>query len=200
MTLRSAVVTFACAAAILGCLGRNPKPEFFALNSSSEAPLASRPELGLIVGPIEFPRYLDRPEIVRRDGANLLVVEDTHRWGGSLRTEILRVVADDLGRLLGTARVAMYPAEARFAASHRVLIDLRQFEAVGDERVVLRAIWMIVTVANASVVVVEESNIDEPIASVAARDVVAAQSAALGSMTREIAERIASLPVSVGVK
>jgi uncharacterized lipoprotein YmbA len=192
----------ALAAAVLGiavatgCFGRSPKPLFYALSPASGAaagePAASRPALGLIVGPLEFPRYLDRPEIVRRDGANQLVVADAHRWGGSLRTDVVRVVADDLGRLLGTPRVAVYPGEVRFPVNYRVLIDLRQFEAVGADKVALRAIWTIAA-PDGHAVHVEEANIDQPIASASMADVVAAQSAALGGMSRAIAEQIASL-------
>jgi uncharacterized protein len=180
-----------------GCgLGRSPKPSFFALSPASGAaagaPVASMPDLGLVVGPLEFPRYLDRPEIVRRDGANQLVVADLHRWGGSLRTDVLRVVSDDLGRLLGTPRVAVYPTEARFPVRYRVLIDLRQFEATAADSVALRAVWTIAA-TDGHAVYVEEANVEQPIASPAMADVVAAQSAALGGMSRAIAERIASL-------
>jgi uncharacterized protein len=191
--LGAAVLVIAVAA---GCFGRSPKPSFFALapasGAAAGAPVASLPDLGLVVGPLEFPRYLDRPEIVRRDGANQLVVADAHRWGGSLRTDVLRTVADDLGRLLGTARVAVYPGEVLFPVRYRVLIDLRQFEAVAGDEVALRAVWTIAA-ADGHAVHVEEANVEQPIASSAMTDVVAAQSAALGGMSRAIAERIASL-------
>jgi uncharacterized lipoprotein YmbA len=194
--LAAAVVSIAAAA---GCFGGSPKPEFFALSpasgKASGPPIASLPELGLVVGPLEFPRYLDRPEIVRRDGANRLVVADAHRWGGSLRTDVLRVIADDLGRLLGTARVALYPAEPRFPARYRVLIDLREFEARG-ESVVLRALWTLADASDGRALAVDESRIEEPIASPATQDVVAAQSAALGGVSRAVAERIAALPAA----
>lgn len=202
MTDRSAVLvlTLAATLAVAGCLGRTPKPEFYSLSPVAEEAVASKPGLGLVVGPLEFPRYLDRPEIVRRDGANRLILADAHRWGGSLRSDVLRVVADDLGRLLGTTRVAIYPAEARFAAQFRVLIDLRQFEAVAADRVALRAVWTIVTVADGRAVSVDATDVEQPIASASMADMVAAQNAAIGSMSRAIAERLATLPVPAGAK
>jgi uncharacterized lipoprotein YmbA len=111
-------LVLACALVATGCFGGSPR--FFALSSSlssSSAPLAANPELGLAVGPVDVPRYLDRPEIVSRDGSNRLTVADDHRWAGSLRSDIQRVVADELGRLLGTARIAAYPESPRFHAS-----------------------------------------------------------------------------------
>jgi uncharacterized lipoprotein YmbA len=186
----------ALAVALTACLGGGPKPSFYALSSAADAagaPLAARPALGLAVGPIEFPRYLDRPELVTRDGANQLVVADAHRWGGSLRNEILRVVADDLGRLLGTSRIVMYPTEPRFKADYRVLLDIRAFERMAGGDVVLRVRWTIAAMPNGAALVVEESSIAQPVASSSWNDVVAAESAALAVLTRQIAERIASL-------
>ena len=89
-----------------GCLGRSPRPEFYNLTAThlGGTPVASLPELGLAVGAIEFPRYLDRPEIMTRDGANRLVPAPAQRWGGSLRSEVQRVLVvlvDDLHRQPG---------------------------------------------------------------------------------------------------
>lgn len=188
----------AALALVLGaCLGGGTKPSFYALssaNDSTSAPLAAKPELGLAVGPIEFPRYLDRPELVTRDGSNQLLVADAHRWGGSLRNEILRVVADDLGRLLGTSRVVMYPTEPRFKADYRVLLDIREFERSAGGDVVLRVRWTIASVPGGAALIVAESGIAQTIASSSWDDVVAAESAALAALTRQIAERIAALP------
>lgn len=181
-----------------GCLGSGPAPEFYTLSAASGpaggSPLTSRPELGLVVGPIDFPRYLDRPEIVTRDGSHRLVLADDHRWGGSLRSDILRVVADDLGRLLGTPRVAIYPAEPRFPAAFRLLLDLREFEGVPGGNVVLRMRWTIAGAGDGRALAVEESRIEQPVASVSVESLVAAESAALGTLNRQIAERMAALP------
>jgi uncharacterized protein len=189
-----------CVLAVLlatGCsLFGSADPDFYTLSSSAPSvgsPIASRPELGIAVGPIEIPRYLDRPELITRDGSHRLVVNDLHRWAGSLRTDVTRVVADDLGQLLGSARVVMYPTEPRFAATYRVLLDVREFEAEAAAKVSLRARWTITAFADGRALAVEESQIDQPLASDAPEDVVAAQSSALAALAREIAARIASL-------
>jgi uncharacterized lipoprotein YmbA len=181
-----------------GCFGGSAPPEFFTLSTPPGAAagpaLASRPELGLGVGPLELPRYLDRPELVTRDGSHRLVVADAHRWGGSLRTDILRVVADDLGRLLGTPRVAIYPSEPRFPVAYRILLDVREFEGVPGEGVRLRLRWTVASVPDGRAQAVEESLVEQPVASASFQDLVAAQSAALASVSRRIAERVAGLP------
>jgi uncharacterized lipoprotein YmbA len=180
-----------------GCLGRSPRPEFYGLTATAVggAPVASLPELGIAVGALEFPRYLDRPEIVTRDGANRLVTAPAQRWGGSLRSEVQRVLADDLAALLGTARVAVYPVEPRFPTAWRVLLDVRAFEGVPGESVVLRARWIVASAADGSAVAIQESVIERSPASASWSDYAAAHSEALGALNREIAEKIAALPV-----
>jgi uncharacterized lipoprotein YmbA len=193
-----ALAALALVAALALACAKTPKPEFFTLRSASgdaaSAPVASRPDLGVVVGPLTFPRYLDRPEIVSRDGANRLEVPDAHRWGGSLRDDILRVVADDLARLLGTARVAVYPDEPRFAGGYRVLLDVAEFERVAADKVSLRARVTIASLPDGKAIVVEDEAVEQPIASASYEDLVAAESAALGSVSKRIADRIAALP------
>jgi hypothetical protein len=189
-----ALCALACAQ---GCLGGGAQPDYFTLGAVAaaepEKALATRPELGLAIGPIEFPRYLDRPEMVTRDGAHRLVVWNVHRWGGSLRTDILRAMAVDLGALLGTARIAVYPTEARFPLDYRVLLELIEFDGVPGASVTLRGRYTVASGTDGRAIAVEELRIEEPVASPAWEDLVAAQRAVLGRVNREIAARIASL-------
>lgn len=186
---------------VVGCLGGGPVTQFYtlgAVESDELLPVARRPELGLAVGPLEFPRYLDRPEIVTRDGTHRLALSNANRWAGSLRTDVLRVVADDLGQLLATPRVVAFPNEPTFRLDYRVLLDFREFEGVPGDSVVLRARWTVVSASDGKALAVEEAHVVEPTLSASFGDLVAAQRAALGTMTSAIAARLATLPVPAG--
>jgi uncharacterized lipoprotein YmbA len=184
------------AALLSGCLGKSGPVEYFTLSDASPPPLAKlpgvRPDLGVAIGALEMPRYLDRPELVTRDGTHRLEVWNEHRWAGSLRTDILRVLADDLGTLLGTARIAVFPVEPRFPPDFRVMLELLEFEGVPGEQVTLRARWTVAG-ADGRALAVEQVHVSERTASGAWEGLVAAQRAALGRVTRQIAERIAAL-------
>ena len=195
MTPRSLAIALALAALAAGCLGgATPEPEYFTLSSvagvDGTPPLAARPELGIVLGQVELPRYLDRSELVTRSSAHGLQVWHLQRWGGSLRSDIARVVAEDLSRLLGTARIAVYPNEARFPVSYRVLLELLELGGAPGHPVVLRARW---TVAgpDGRALAVGASDLEQAPASASWADYVAAHRAALGALTHEIAERIA---------
>jgi uncharacterized lipoprotein YmbA len=187
------------AALAAGCLGGpTPEPQYFTLSSlapADGAPVAVRPELGLVLGQIDLPRYLDRAELVTRTGDHGLRVWNLVRWGGSLRTDVARVVADDLARLLGTSRIAVYPGEARFAVSYRVLLELLELGGAPGNPVVLRARWTIAG-PDGLALAVGATALEQPPASASWADYVAAHRIALGVVTREIAERIAALPAS----
>jgi len=182
----------------VGCFGGGPRPAYFTLSAAAGAgpiqPLARRPELGLAIGPIELPRYLDRQEMVTRDGAHRLVLWNAYRWGGSLRTDILRTMATDLGALLGTTRLAVYPVEARFPVDFRVLLEIVELDSVPGASVTLRGRFTVASGTDGRAIVVEEVSVEEPVPSPAWEDLVSAQRAALGRVDRAIAARIAALP------
>jgi hypothetical protein len=62
--------------------------------------------------------------------------------------------------------------------------------------VALRVRWTIASMPDGDAVAVEESSLEQPIASTSYADLVAAQSTALRAVTRQIAERLAALAAS----
>lgn len=179
-----------------GCLG-GPKPEplVFTLSAAAPpegAPVAARPELGLVLGQVEVPRYLDRAELVTRSGAHRLKPWNGVRWGGSLEDDVQRVLADDLSRLLGTDRIAVYPDEARFPVKARVRIAVLELGSAPGVPVALRARYLLAG-ADGGMLTAGEVQLSQPTASASWDDYVAAQRTALDALAREIAGRIAAL-------
>jgi len=178
-----------------GCFGSSKPVEFYTLRPSADAagsPPTQR-RLGIAVGPLQLPKYLDRPEIVTRDGEHGLSIQEDHRWAGSLRGDLLRVIADDLSRLLDTTYVAVYPVEPRFAADYRILFDVHEFEGTPGQSVRLRVFWSVLKGTGSEALAVELSDIEQPVASAEWTDFVAAHNAALATMSRQIAARIQAL-------
>jgi len=199
LSMRSAgriTLALLLASALGGCLGRTPRPSYYTLGAATPAAVeavASLPDLGLVVGPIDFPRYLDRPELVTRDGEHGLVLADTHRWAGSFRNDFGHVLSDRLARQLGTAHVVTFPNDARFRVDYRVGIELVSFEGALGQPVTLRARWVVTTGSAGGAVAVAESEIVEPTASPSWDDLLAAHGRAVNRLATEIATRVASL-------
>lgn len=92
------------------------------------------------IGPIQLPEYLNRPQIVTRQGANRLHLADSRRWAEPLADNIARVLRENLARALGDERVLLYPW-GKGAVDHQVAIEIVSFEAGDDGTVQLKATW-----------------------------------------------------------
>ena len=61
-----------------------------------EGPAPSGGGRGIGVGPVSLAAYLDRPNLVFREGSNRFAVAESHRWAGDLEDNISSVLAANL--------------------------------------------------------------------------------------------------------
>ncbi|MBS1138077.1 MAG: hypothetical protein H6R11_2031, partial [Proteobacteria bacterium] len=115
MTRYGIAMAALCVAAAAGC-GSTPKAHFYTLSAVPAAAGATAPSAtagyGVAVGPITVPEAVDRPQIVVRLSPSQVEISELHRWAAPLKSEIPRVIAEHLTRLLDTARVWAYPGAA----------------------------------------------------------------------------------------
>src|SRR5271170_7666944 len=99
--------------AIQGCTILPPRQDpsrFYILTPASDsASAASASQVSIGLGPIRFPGYLKRPEMVTRIDADQLQLSAENRWAEPLDSNFQRVLAQDLSQLLGTKRIALFP-------------------------------------------------------------------------------------------
>ena len=96
--------------AVAAC-GTSPQERFFTLDSGPALQSASSSGVGeflIVVGPITVPEVVDRPQIVLRTAPGRVELAEQARWAAPLKSEIPRVVADHLARLLNGARTAAW--------------------------------------------------------------------------------------------
>ena len=175
-----------------GCLGSSPTPRFYALQPI-ETESAPASDLALAVGPLHLPRYLQNPQIVTRKGESEVEYEQMHRWAGSLESQTLTVIGENLATLLGTERVIVYPLAGPFPLKYRVRLDVERFDGQQGVAVELRVRWVVVDAASGDVLAVDLTSLRSPLGSKRVADLVDAQSQSLGALSREIAARIRDL-------
>jgi hypothetical protein len=176
--------------AIAGCTnigGPTPPSRFYLLDPLAPVSGATGgPAIG--VGPIKVAEYLDRPQIVTRKGDHAIDLAEFDRWGEPLSESISRVVAMNLGRLLGSERVMRHLwREADLDA--RVAIDVRRLDGPPAGPLVLEAHWR---VRQASGVVERVTHLEEPVEATGFDALAAAASRALFALSKEIAGAIGS--------
>ena len=171
----------------IGCLGRSPAAREYTMNPVAGSAVGHGSELTVGLGPIEFPRYLERPHMVTRLAGSELAYDELHRWAGGFESNVARVLADDLSTRLGGARVVHGPSA--LALEYRVSVTFQQFEGRAGEDLVLRAQWVIRAAAS-DVSWRDETIVSQPLGS-GAENLVSAHDAALGQLADAIAAAIA---------
>jgi uncharacterized protein len=186
-----ALIAAVLAAAMAPGCGNSPNPRFYALDAAVPGEPGSSAAFSVAVGPVSLPDVVDRPQLVLNVSANRVEIDEFHRWAGGLRGEIARVVAENLSRLLGTARV--WPSQnAPGDTDYRVSLDLQRFESAPASAVTVEVLW---TVRRASD---RESRsgrslVREPVGADGIDGVAAAHSRALAAMSRDIADTVRAL-------
>ncbi len=193
--VRSAVVLFTISA-LIGC-GSSAKETYYTLAAAAAmngaTPASGESAYSIVVGPITLPEVVDRPQLVLRAGPNEVTLVELHRWAGSLRNEIPRIIAENLAGYLNVRQVAAYPQSAGDNSTYRVLVDIQRFDSTLGESVTIDALWMIKRQSD-GVSRTGRSTAKESSGGGNYEAVVAAHSRALGTISREISEAIRSFP------
>lgn len=194
-TLRAGAALLA-ALALAGCLGpgTTTPPRFFVLSAVEATPPAASPREGpaLGVGPVSFPDWLDRPQLVTRVGANEVRLAEFAHWAEPLDETFTRVLATNLARLVPTERVAVYPWSRSTQIDARVEMQVLHFEAATTGDVTLEAVWRLLRGDGREITPARRSLHVASAGSDAPDAVVAAMSRALAALSRELAAAIAA--------
>jgi len=203
---------------LLGCAS-TPPSSFYVLAPIPEATARNGDNSGggvsLGLGPVVFPQFLDRPQLVTRGGSNRLDVDEFNRWGGTVQDEFLRVWGENLAHLIGTSRIYVFPTETRVPLDFRITAEVLSFEGVPGGDAILKVRWALQDNHLERSLAVRENfyrcpvKIGAPAASgntlsgkaeyqavVAAQSeaVVAAMSRCLGDFSRDVAQVIRTTP------
>jgi uncharacterized lipoprotein YmbA len=133
---RLLILSIAAMLAVAGCTPADPV-RFFALTPIDAPPSGDDSDLAIGVLPIGLASYLDRSGIVIRTRPNELAISSLHNWIEPLDTQARRVVARNLGLLLGTDQVFLLPEQRLMAMDYAVEIAIERFEIVAGPEVVL---------------------------------------------------------------
>ncbi len=129
-------------ALLAGACASSPPPRYFRLVALAEPAAAGNPAgTAIVVGPFRFAEYLDRPQLVMRDGQNGVTVAGFERWAEPLDANFQAVVAANVGRLLGSDRVLEFPAQNIVQAGRRVTGRVLQLDVDADGLAVLEVQW-----------------------------------------------------------
>lgn len=190
---RRAALCLALAGLASGCLSRSPQVRTFTLGATPravDAALAS--DIAVQIGPARFPRYVERPQVVRRIEGGELELDEGHRWADSFEGNVLRALRLDVERRLGSNRVVDHESGPTFPLDHRVRIDFDEFVCGPGDVLRMRARWSIEPTGDGETVV-GRTDRDIPVDGGSIEAQVAAHERAVAALGEEIAAAIAAL-------
>jgi uncharacterized lipoprotein YmbA len=140
-------VTLSCAAALVSCssiLAPQPDPSrYYLLNPSPRVASASGEKLSIGLGPIAFPGYLKRPEVVTQVAPDRFELSKIDRWAAPLDERFAHVLSADLASQLAIHQVLIYPWWNTVKIDYQVQIEVDRFNSVSRTEVELSANWSI---------------------------------------------------------
>jgi uncharacterized lipoprotein YmbA len=181
----------------LGAKGPTQSTKFYVLNSlysleKKEALVAKMPNITIGVGPVELPKYINRPHIVTRAIQNEIQIEEFERWAEPIDSNFFRVLADNLSILLQTDNIVSFPAKRSTNVDYQVAVTVTRFDGVVGENALLRARWSIYGENGEKKLTSKHSVYKQPVNGEELKDLVSAQSLALAHFSNDIAQAIAS--------
>jgi uncharacterized protein len=199
-SLKSIVIFIGLAClSVSGCMNFSPMSDtsrFFTLTplpgaeQSRALDTVKNNSLFLGIGPIRFPGYLDREQIVTRATQNHFDISENDRWAEPLEENFARVLSQNLGMLLGGAMVIRYPWQTSQRPACQIQMEVLRFEPSTRQEVELLAGWTLIDLSNKAPLVVKESRIARKTAAKSMEASVTALSETLGGLSREIADTI----------
>ena len=181
--------------AMSGCFGKSQPVRFYTLTAVAEIPAnvstqrATR-NAAVGIGPIQIADYLDQSKLITRSGDNRLEQAEYDQWAGSFEDNLTHVLADNLGFLVPTEQIYLYPWRTSLPMDYQVSLDIVRCDGRLGDSVRLVARWSVIFGKEKEVMAVRRSSIDEMINGNNYDALVAAQSRALAKLSCEIAAAI----------
>lgn len=191
---RGLTVVLTMAAIFCGGCVRSPEPRFYALNPVQDQFISRRsnPFQNAVIGigPVKLADYLDESQIVTRAGNNQLVKSEFNRWVGPFKDNFINVLADDIGFLVPSQRIYLYPWRMSVPIDYQVSVDVVRCDGQLGGAAILETRWSLFKGPEKKLIKTMRSSIREPVMGADYTDIVSAQSRALAKLSQEIAEAI----------
>ena len=149
--------------------------------------------LSIEVGPVQLPKYLDRPQIITRLSPNKIQTADFDRWAEPLEDNVLRVLVENLSYLLWDDHIAVFPWAGSTSANYRVSVNIIRFDGQLGGDVFLMAGWAIHDIENNSTRLAKRSSLKTPSGHPSYDAMVSSKSRLLTDLSQEIAEGIRTM-------
>ncbi len=176
-----------------GC-ATSPPAEFYLLKPIPRYDSAVEREsfsgVVIVIEPIAFPDYLDRPQIVTRENDYKLSFSELHRWAEPLQDSFQRVLIEDLSSRIAPGHVKMDSGMLNGAADYHLSIEVLRMDAEKGKHMVLKIRWALSGKNETNTSQSQISEFTVPVVSEDFEAIVAAHSSAVALFAETVVNNI----------
>ena len=196
---RGLLVILAIVAIFIGGCTRSQNPRFYTLTPMQPDEVTSKrgsPAQNAVIGigPVTMADYLDQSDLVTRTSDNQLLKADYDRWAGSFKDDFINILAEDIGFLVPSERIYLYPWRGSVTIGYQVALEVIRCDGRLGEAAFLVARWRVFGGPEKVLLKMSRSSIREPVTGPDYAALVAAQSRAVAKLSQEIAAAIKAAP------
>jgi len=139
------------------------------------------------LGPVKFPAYLNRDEMVTRSSPNKVELSDINRWAEPLDKNFVTVLAQNLTTLL-SAQVKTFPWYRPAHLDYQIALDVTRFDTDSKGNATIIGRWEIEDPDTGAVLNSGDVNVSDPAQS--GETNAATLSRALGDVSTQLADAV----------
>lgn len=170
----------------------SPKSSIYLLQAVEpiQAKFVTQKPISIYLQPVNFPDYLERPQMVLRKNAVTLGIEEFQRWGEPLNASFERVLRENLEMRLSLATVLSKKTFRTMVFDYQLAIDVSRFDTNAQQQAILQLHWAILNGAGDKLLFFSSEIITVPIKADNFQARVEAQSAAVAILTNKVAAQL----------
>jgi hypothetical protein len=182
-----------------GCVsaGSSPDPRFYMLKSIGEEGAVQKLNIPAntitLIGPVDIPQYLDRPQIVTQDDRGMINIAQFDRWGESLDAGIMRLIIEDLHLMLPETTFEAFPCNYAIPLNYQVIVEIQQLRSNLKGDLLLVAQWSIINANTQKMLFTKRSDLSQQINPHNYSGLADALSRAVSSLSGQIARNLSIL-------
>ncbi|MFO7598247.1 MAG: PqiC family protein [Candidatus Desulfacyla sp.] len=157
---------------------------------------AAKPRATIGIGPVVFPAYLDRQQIVTRVSENELHLAGFDEWAEPVKDNFTRVLVENLSHLLPADSFTVFPFRGPETVDWEVAVEVIRLDGVLGGDALLLARWTIHEKEGNRVLLTKKSRFSQPTAGPGYGALAAAFSRAVEAFSREMAGAIQVLSLN----
>jgi len=141
------VLILLCTACIK--IGSDPQQVnyYFLESPANQDQIQYNNKLNIAIQLIDYPNYIDRPQIVTSDTKNTITINETEYWSGPLSDNIVQVVRESLSQMLPNSNITIMPWETTVQPTIKLKIVVDKFTGNLTQTTDVSIRWKIITPA-----------------------------------------------------